>query len=106
MKFLLFFHLSQFGRVKAETLDLFHHPSEVVAQLDNLVQQEVDVLVLRGGVRQHASEEVHLGSQRLVANHSRAFLHHPGFYLRSQLQRQKEIKVFKTSKCPDDLSSL
>lgn len=56
-----------------------------MAQFDDLVQEEVDVLVLCSRIGQHTAEEVDFGSQRLIANHDGAFLHHPGFDLRSHL---------------------
>lgn len=58
-----------------------------MAQPDDLVQQEVDVLLLRGWIGEHTPEEIDFGSQGLVANQNRALLHHPAFDLRSHLHR-------------------
>lgn len=61
-----------------------------MAQPDDLIQQEVDVFLLRGRIRQHTPEEIDFGSQRLIANQNRPLLHHPAFDPRSHLQRRGE----------------
>lgn len=66
--------------------------SQVIAEPDNLTQQEVNVLLLCSRIGEHTPEEIDSGSQRLVANQNRALLHHPAFDSRSYLQRDK-VKI-------------
>lgn len=77
-----------------------------MAQSDNLLQEEVNVLLLRGRIGQHTAEEVDLQPQRLVANHDRAVLHHPGFDLRSNLHTHTHAHAHTHSVTVDSLVTL
>ena len=72
--------------------------SQVATKPSDLLQQEVYVFLLGGGIGEDASEEVHVGAQGLVANHGRPFLHHLGFDLGGHLQIRgpSQIDTFST----------
>lgn len=60
-------------------------PLQILAQSFYLFNEEVDVRLCGGRVRDDHPEEVGLVALRLVANHGRARLHHQGFDFRSHL---------------------
>lgn len=62
--------------------------SQVLAQSFYLLNEEVDIRLGRGWVRDDHPEEVGLVPLRLVAHHGRARLHHQGFDFGGHLVRE------------------